>query len=222
MSQVEQAVRWSYSALKTYQNCQHRYYRQYILKDVTDPGNDATMYGTDMHEAIENHLKDNVPLPDKYKRFEPAVSVVKNFEGDKYIEHEMALDYNLKPCAFDCENRFVRGIADVIIVNGKVARVLDWKSGKSSRYADVKQLELMALMIFKHFPKVDTVKGALAFVVAGDVIKASYSKKDSKNMWKRWLHEVVKIEASVKNGSFAQTPGGLCGFCPVKDCEFNR
>lgn len=221
MSNVEQPIQWSYSALKTFQNCPMRYKRQYIMKDVIDPGNESTRYGTDVHLAFELCLKGEAELPEKYARFKPIIEATNLFKGDKYVEHKMALDYELKPCEFDSGKRFVRGIADLIVVDGMSARVVDWKSG-NPKFADTKQLELMALMIFRHFPKVNTVKGALAFVVTDDVVKATYSKKDAKVLWRKWISDVQQIETCLATDKFLPKTSGLCRFCPVADCEFNK
>jgi len=120
-------VTWSFSALKTFQQCARRYQHQYVLKDVKDSGNEATLYGTLVHEAIEDHLNGKTPLPEQHAKFMPAVKKVEDMDGDRYVEYKMALDYNLRPCDFDSADRFVRGIADVLVVNGTTARVLDWK-----------------------------------------------------------------------------------------------
>ena len=214
------ALTWSFSALKTFQQCARRYDHQYIKKDVKDSGNEATIYGTVVHEDIENHLNGVAPLPAHHAKFLPAVQKVEQMEGDRYVEHKMALDFNLRPCDFDSPDRFVRGIADVLIVNGQNARVIDWKTGASSRYADPKQLELMALMVFRHFPKVDKVRGGLVFLVVDQLVQATYFKKDQKQLWKKWIQDVQRIEIAKKNNTFTPSPSGLCGYCPVDGCEF--
>lgn len=213
-------VTWSFSALKTFQQCPKRYNHQYVLKDVKDSGSEATLYGTLVHEAIENHLNGVTPLPEQHNKFLPAVQKVESMAGDRYVEYKMALDFNLRPCDFDSPDRFVRGIADVLLVNGKEARVIDWKSSASSRYADPKQLELMALMVFRHFPKVDRVRGGLVFLVIDQLVQATYLKKDQKLLWRKWIQDVQRIEVAKKNGTFTPSPSGLCGYCPVTECEF--
>ena len=54
------------------------------------------------------------------------------------------------------DNVWWRGIADLVILDADnhIAWVVDYKTGKSARYADKGQLELMALATFKHFPVV--------------------------------------------------------------------
>ena len=51
--------------------------------------------------------------------------------------------------------------------------MVDYKLGKS-KYADLGQLELMALAIFKMFPEVKKVKGALLFLSEGKLVPSMY------------------------------------------------
>jgi len=42
----------SYSAIKLYENCPLRYFRQRIVKDVVDEGGEASKYGERIHEYL--------------------------------------------------------------------------------------------------------------------------------------------------------------------------
>ena len=82
----------------------------------------------------------------------------------------MGLTANLEPCGFKDPEVWWRGVADLAIINGDEARCLDYKTGKSAKYADTDQLELMALAMFKHFPDIKIVRGALFFVISKNLI----------------------------------------------------
>jgi RecB family exonuclease len=47
----------------------------------------------------------------------------------------MALTLDRQPCGFYDKNRWVRGIADLLIINGEDAAVIDYKTG-SEKYPD--------------------------------------------------------------------------------------
>ena len=49
----------------------------------------------------------------------------------------MALTYNKTPCDFKSEDRWVRGIADLVIVDGTTCFYIDYKTG-SNKYPDPK------------------------------------------------------------------------------------
>ena len=119
-------------------------------------------------------------------------------------------------------NVWWRGIADLAIVNGNSAKVIDYKAGKSAKYADKDQLELMALAVFKHFPDVTKVDAALLFVVAKAFIKGSYSRADAPALWAGWLQRYNKIPAAKANGVWNPKTSGLCkAHCVVLSCLHN-
>jgi hypothetical protein len=220
------AVQWSYSGMKTFQTCAKQYKHKYILKDVKDPGNDATRYGTDVHKAVEEVLSKQMPhLPPQYKQFAHIVGVVDKWPGARLVELKMALDSNLEPCDFFDKNYFVRGVVDLAVIQDKRARILDWKTGATATYADPKQLELMALMLFAHYPTVDEVWGGLVFLVADKVVPrepAVYLRSQRKELWRKWLYEVRRIEVAVEKDNFGPSPSGLCKrSCPVLACSHN-
>jgi hypothetical protein len=103
-----------------------------------------------------------------------------------------------------------------------MAHIVDYKTGKSAQYADTKQLELMALCVFKHFPQVERVKAGLAFVVCEEFVKSNYTKYDAPEKWVTWIQETDKLEAAHENDVWNPKPNFTCRkFCPVKNCEHN-
>ena len=46
-------------------------------------------------------------------------------KGKKMCEYEMALNYHKEPCDFKDKNRWVRGIADLVIVDGSDAYIIE-------------------------------------------------------------------------------------------------
>jgi hypothetical protein len=164
-----------------------------------------------------------VPLDPRFAHFEQYVAPLKNFSGRILCEYEMGLRADFSPCAFDADDAWVRGIADFVSLDeGKgLARVGDFKTGKSARYADTSQLELMAAMVMQHFPTINKVKGALLFVVAGDIIKATFTREQLPDILSRWVGKTGAIDACLETEVWNATPSGLCKFCPVGNdmCE---
>jgi hypothetical protein len=148
--------------------------------------------------------------------------MLKNIPGEKLCEYKMGLTKDIQACGFFDENVWFRGVADLVIINGDTARVIDYKTGKSSEFADVKQLELMALAIFKHFPKVRKVKTGLVFLVCNDFVKANFEKKDAPLTWLKWIQETDRLEKAHETGVWNAKPNFTCRkYCLVKSCEHN-
>ena len=140
--------------------------------------------------------------------------------GTKHCEIKLGLTANLEPCEFFAKDVWFRGIIDLLILDGSRARIIDYKTGKSAKYADKDQLELMSLAVFKHYPHVKKVKAGLLFVVANDFVKEDYEQDRAPIYWQKWLRDTAQLEAAVRAQVWNKTPNFTCkGWCPVKDCE---
>ena len=170
---------WSFSSIKTFDQCPKKYYHTKVLKDYKEDFNtEAILYGNEFHEAAEVYVRGDVEKLDP--RFDYALTALdrlKNMKGEKLCEYKMGLTENLEPCGFFDDNVWFRGVSDLTILDREagVAKVFDYKTGKSAKYADKGQLELMALATFKHFPEIKVVKGGLLFVVCNAFIKETYT-----------------------------------------------
>lgn len=222
MSEASAKPKWSFSSIKTFQQCPRKYYHLKVVRDISEPETDEMRYGTVFHEAAEHYVMNDTPLPEAFKFAKSALDGLKNRPGRKLCEYEMGLTANLEPCGFSDPRVWWRGIADLIIIEDDVARVLDYKTGKSAKYADAGQLELMALAVFKHFPEVAKVKAGLLFVVAKAFPKEDFSKSDEQKLWAKWLQEYGRMEVAYRSNVWNPKTSGLCKkHCPVLSCHHN-
>lgn len=216
-------LQFTYSSWKVFKTCRKQFKHLYILKDFRSLQHEANRYGEAAHKAIEDYIGKGIPMPSTYDRFKPIVEVVKNWKGDTYVELEMAVNEQLEACDYhDRANYLTRGKADLVKVNGTKAKVLDWKFGKTAKYADLKQVELMALLVFAKFPEVEHVRGVLMFMVPDKPIRADYYRKDEKAMWQRWMYEHSVMTDARNRDNFGPNPNNLCkNYCPVLSCDYN-
>jgi hypothetical protein len=116
------------------------------------------------------------------------------------------------------------GIADLVVLNEEkgLAYSADYKTSKSARYADTKQLDLVAAGIFAKFPKINRVKSALIFTVSKEFVKAEHHREMMPKYLEKPTKDVARIEAALENGVWNPSSGPLCKFCAVKQCEYNR
>ena len=209
---------WSYSSLKQYQNCPKQYQEIRVLKNYIVKQNEAMMYGKEVHTALENYVKDGKKLAKNYQRFKPMVDKLINIPGDKYPELEMALTYNKTPCDFNSEDRWVRGIADLVIVDGTHAWIIDYKTG-SNKYPDPKQLRLMSLMVFTYYPDVLKIKAGLLFIMKNSFVSEEYFRKDMDKSWAMFSQPLKRLENSYDTDVWEANPTPLCSWCSVNSCE---
>ena len=175
--------------MKDYEGCPRRYHEVKVLKNHPFKDTDATIYGKELHEAAEFYIKNDTPLPKQFEYIKDTLDALKVKPGRKLCEHKMGLTVDLKPCGFMDRNVWVRGIADLLIIDDDnlTARVVDYKTG-NNKYPDMDQLKLMALMVFAHFPHIRKVYGALLFVVKNDMKKGSYLVEEAESHW--WEYQI--------------------------------
>lgn len=215
---------WSFSSIKAFDQCPKKYYHLKVAKDYKEPLTDAITYGSEFHKAAELYIKEGVPLPPQFNYAKGALDNLNQLPGEKLCEYEMGLTENLDPCGFRDEQVWWRGIADLIILDREKgeARVLDYKTGKSAKYADTGQLELMALAIFKHFPEVKKVKAGLLFVIAKQFVKDNYNIDAAPTMWQKWLRDHDRMRFAYQTNVWNPRPSGLCKkHCAVTECPHN-
>jgi CRISPR/Cas system-associated exonuclease Cas4 (RecB family) len=212
---------WSYSAVKEYENCPKKYYEIRVAQNYTVIPSEQMIYGTEVHKALEDYVKDGKELALNYLRFKPAADALIDIPGEKYPEYEMALFRDKTPCDFADSNRWVRGIVDLLIVDGDYAFIVDYKTG-SSKYPDPKQLRLMSLMTFAHFPNVNKIKAGLLFVMHGSFVTEEYTREELDKSWAKFDGPLGRLDNSYDNNVWPPNPTPLCKYCPVKSCDFNR
>tara|TARA_R110002073_G_scaffold290814_1_gene455833 strand:+ start:113 stop:775 length:663 start_codon:yes stop_codon:yes gene_type:complete len=212
---------WSFSSLKEYINCPKKYQEVRILKNYSFVDTPQTIYGKEVHTALELYVRDGKPLAKNYMRFKKMVDALIAIPGVKYPEYKMALTKKMEQCDFDDENRWVRGIADLVIVDGDQAYIIDYKTG-SNKYPDTKQLKLMAVMAFVCFPKVNKIKAGLLFCMKNSFVQESYTREDIHKSWKSFQTPLDRLTNSYTFNTWTPNPTPLCGWCPVETCSHHR
>ena len=218
------AAPWSFSKIKAFQQCPKQFYHEKVIKQYPFKMTEAIRYGDQFHKAAEKYIRDGEELPKRFLYAKDSLDALKRKRGDKLCEYRMGLTEDLEPCGFYEDNVWWRGIADLIILNQDqgLAYVVDYKTGKSSRYADKGQLELMAMATFKHFPNVDTVRAGLLFVVCEDLVRSTYEQYEADTLWDKWMDNFQTMETAYKVDVWNPKPSGLCRqWCQVMECPHN-
>ena len=214
-------IQWSFSSLKDFIGCPKRYQEVKVLNNYEFQPTEATTYGNKVHAALEAYVKTGAELPDNYKRYQGYVDAIIEIPGTKYPEYRMALDIEGKPCKWGSKDRWVRGIADLIVIDGEDAYIIDYKTG-SANYPDPNQLKLMALMVFAYFPEVQKINAALMFIMHETIVDEQYSRDQIDELWEVFFPHLERLKLSYENDTWPANPTALCRFCPVVTCDFNK
>ena len=215
-------TQFSHSSLKMFETCKRQYHEIRVLKKFAREETEQALYGTELHAAAEMYGKGDA-LGAQFEFLRPSLDALFSKSGEKYFEHEMSLDADLFPCGWKDRQAWVRGIADLLIVDnpGRRAWCVDYKTG-SDRYADTDQLDLMSLLIFQNFPAVQQVNGALLFVLKNNMVKHKVMREDAPRLWQAYRERVASIDGAQSSGVWNPTQSGLCKkYCSVLSCEFN-
>ena len=212
---------WSFSSLKDYVNCPKQYQEVKILKRFYKKPTKEMTYGNEVHKALEHYVADGTPLLENYKRFQPVLDSLVEIDGEKHPERKMALNRDGEACSYSADDRWVRGIVDLLIVDGDKAFIVDYKTG-SNKYPDPKQLKLMALMTFAHFPEVNHIKAGLLFVMHNSFLDEEYKREQIKDLWGAFHGDLERMKVSYENDAWMPNPTPLCGWCPVHTCQFHK
>jgi len=122
-------VVWSHSSLKDFEGCARRYHEIKVLKNYKFEETEATRYGTELHKAAEDYLADGVVLPSRFAFVKDVLDVLDKKPGRKLTEHKMALTEKLRTCEWGAPDVWVRGIADLLIIDDEnlTAWVVDFQ-----------------------------------------------------------------------------------------------
>lgn len=224
---MNKAPAWSYSSITLFDQCPKKYYHMRVVKDIKEPESEAMLYGTAVHTAAEEYVRDGTPIPEQYKYMEPMLEKLMKIDGEKICELKMGIkkvDGKFAPCGFFDKDVWYRGIADLLIIDSKKkeARVIDYKTGKSSRYADPKQLALMAACVFVHYPEIEFVRAGLLFVVCKDFIPVDFPVHNKFDIFAKLDDVLVSRETAYETGVFNPKKNFTCkAWCPVSECSHN-
>jgi hypothetical protein len=218
----------SYSRLSTFEQCEQKFDYLYVSKTVQDLGSTATDYGTRVHTALELYgkgLAEGDASAAAIKALEgtngeavmwfPLVDKIHAQAGDKYYEFQMAINANKTPCDWFADDVWIRSIADVLIVDGDKATIIDWKSGKVRD--NPTQMQLFAAMVMIVFPQVQTVKTSFVWLVYNKVTNTTFTRRMFDGLWMALEPRFVAIQDTVDLGVYKAKPSPLCGWCAAKD-----
>ena len=221
------APRFSYSGIHQFITCPAQYAAHRVLKYVEHTDTVATLYGKDVHSAAEHYIRSGTVLPEKYQYVKSSLDILNSIKGDKFCELELGIalrngQYEL--CPYDSPDVYWVGIADLVIIDEEAGKgyLVDFKTGKSAKYADTKQLGLLAAAIFLKWPNIKVIKGMLLYVVSKEIIKESYTYEERFKIFEKLHWPLKQREVAYETGIFNPKPNGLCGkWCMATRCPHN-
>jgi hypothetical protein len=220
---------WSFSRLKAFEDCPRRYHETQVKKGANggplwpEEPSAILAFGDAVHKAMAVALRTNTPLPTKYKQFQQWIDKVARTDGELLIEDECqwAITREMKPCAWFAKDVWLRTVADAVKLDGDVALVVDWKTGKSLN-GDPIQLLVTSLMALIQFPDLQCVRSDFVWLQEDSQSTQVVYRHEAADHWREIMPRVKRLESAVIADNFPPIPNRFCrSWCPVRSCEYH-
>lgn len=210
------------SKLKAYETCPRQYYHVEVAKDVDPlPPDERQVQGHQVHAVLDAWIRERLAgkrgwLPPAHRWIERRLEAILSRPGLRVqSEVRLALDRQMRPCGWD--DAALRGIADLLITDGRRSMVIDWKTGKRRPWW--LQLDFYALAHWRSTPGVLSVRTAFFWLrePSVDMTTMYASQRDRTDATlRRRLKEIDE------DTTWRARPSGLCKqWCPVRSCQYN-
>lgn len=221
---------WSHSSLQGFETCGRQYEEIKVLRNFQDQKNEASLWGDTFHKMAEAYIGGKIAggVNGAHSelaldpRMEPYRKYLDQFvyrPGHTLVEQELGLDEKLQPCEFLGDDVWMRGIIDVLTIDGREALVDDHKTGK--RKKDPQQLIIFALLTFYHYPEVQTAHTKFHWVAEGTSDGETYHRHQIPELWATLIPKLKRYAKAFHSGVFEPNPSGLCKkHCAVNTCEY--
>lgn len=215
----------SHSSLDMHEKCPKQYHQVRILKRFPYVQGPEAKRGEQIHAALEELGNTGHIAPEFASMAWGFNALVADTPAVKHYEFEFNFNKEKIPVGpRDWANKHLTGSADVLMLMGDTAAVIDWKTGRAD-YPKPLQLERMAVFTMWQFPEVQRVVGMLVFLEhtqgskGSPVVSVTYTR-DKLGQYEAALGwAIAKVEQNVAQGVWLQKPSALCPWCPVQDCS---
>jgi hypothetical protein len=162
--------------LDGFETCPKQFYHLRVARDVPNPPTVHTEWGTKVHTAMEDAVRDGTPLPEGMTQWSTLASKLAALPGEKLPEYKFALDRDFQPA--DWKQSWTRGIADLVVVHKDKALVADYKSGKrfGNEIKHGEQVNLYGLLTFLRYPLLETVHVELWYLDVDEITQRTFDR----------------------------------------------
>ena len=240
-----QIIKLSASSVKTYNQCNLRYYYNYIAK-IPRQEWDHLLLGNLCHRALElfhreyleNGLNGNSLNKLMTKSFSLAKKEFIGIAEASIVEAKSLLGDYLKnvikngmPLVKGIETSFDFALTDDIIIRGFLDRldilkdgtfhIVDYKTTKNVKYLEPFQLLMYGLWLKHEYPEIQKFKASYVLLRHGSKTKEyDFNLEDLKKVEKDLINYAMKIRQEDK---WAPEPSVLCKWCDfVKICPSQK
>ena len=216
---------WSYGSVSTYKNCPLRYWAEKVAKVVPYEKNEKTLWGEDVHEALEKSARDKVQLPSNMSQYLPTLQKVEHLATiSQHVEYErqFAVTAESVPCGWWDKGVSGRAAADVFaLVIPEYAIIIDYKTGKPP-WGQSMQPVINAKMVFDHYPTVQRVDTSFVYMHHDRTDYDKFERAHIDSDFQPVAETMYRMKQSIANENFPAVKHGLCKkHCGFFECPHN-
>jgi hypothetical protein len=210
----------SYTFYNNFENCPHKAWHMYVLKDLPRVESKEMKWGNDVHKALEERIRDATPLPETMAAAEPLAAMVHALKDDCTLlaEEKLGIDAQGRAVDFFADNVWFRGKMDVTVVKDDGAWILDWKTGKPRE--EPMELETNALLVKARWPHLEKIEANYFWLQTGKS-GLRYTCDGHSRVFGKLQALENEMQGYAAKGEWPKRKNPLCGWCPVTACENN-
>lgn len=203
---------WSYSRYSTHRECPRKAKYKFVDK-MKEPDGKATGRGTAVHLAGEKFLRHELRTPSEdYAKFKAKLQKLR--KDGAFPEQQVAFTDMWEQCDWFAGEAWVRIKFDAVVVDGKRATVVDFKTGQEYQPDHEEQLELYAVAVFLVNDEVETVEAVDWYLDGGHEFKRTYVRKQLATLMRQWEK---KARPMLTDTVYPTRPSWRC-----KKCHFSK
>lgn len=216
---------WSPSKLACFELCPAKYAAEYYYKTVPYQETIHTIWGNRVHSEAERFMKKQ-PSTDQEALAVvlPFLTLLDRIPGQRYVEYRIGVTENWKPLAVPVTNKpwdwgetVGRMAVDLAIVDGKVLRGYDYKTGKMKD--DDTQLKINSLCLALLHPEIDEFDMKYIWLKDKKTTGFKLQRKDLVAVYKDIKGRVGRLKEAFDSEVFVARKNYLCkSWCGATDC----
>jgi hypothetical protein len=219
---------WSYSALRDFEECQHRVFLGRVKKIKVESGAAADR-GTEIHSQAESFINGSLEvLPEVLSTFAPELTQLREQfpAGNIELEGEWGFDADWQPTGWFEDNVWGRMKLDVFVKEQtSSARIIDFKTGKrfGNELKHAGQAQQYAIGAFMRYPELEFINVQFWYtdLKTDNIFSKNYTRQSALMFMPKLVERAAKLTTAQE---FRPAPSKYtCRFCPFKDngaCEW--
>ena len=206
-------MQWSYSRLKTWEECPLKAKFKFVLK-LKEPDSPYASRGLEIHKQLASFLvAPESPLPDTLHNLNEIMHNLRT--PNVKAELQVAFDKDWNRVEWFGPTVYVRIVYDILEVSSPRAYVADLKTGKMRPEEHQDQLSLYAVGVMAEYRDIAEAETAVLYADHPTQPKKNpltkiYKREEFKDLRSNWEERAAKM---LNDDIFAPRPGPYCRWC---------